>query len=133
MKTRFGKIVVQMALVAYLAASSLGTGLHALVHEHHLHLVHEHHEHSSHVASDAAAGAIGTAIAASEEHADDADDACPVCQFHKLVQLPTAVDRAVQAAAVAEAPTALHEAPQLPHVILPYSPRGPPGLAANFA
>jgi hypothetical protein len=122
MKAGVGKIAVWLALIAYVALSGLGTGLHSLVH----------HEHALHVSLDAGHGATGTALEAGEEHADD-DDACPICHFQRLVQVPPGVDPAPRGVAVAPVPAVRHEAPGLSPVYLPYSPRGPPDRATSHA
>ncbi|HEX4147139.1 MAG TPA: DUF2946 family protein [Pirellulales bacterium] len=124
MKAGVGKIAVWLALIAYVALSGLGTGVHSLVH----------HEHALHVSLDHVSldGATGTVLEAGEEHADD-DDACPICHFQRLVQLSPSVDPAPRGVAVAPAPAIRHEAPQLSPVCLPYSPRGPPDRAACHA
>lgn len=129
MKAGVGKIAVWLALIAYVAISGLGTGLHALAHREHA---------SHHACLDAGPGATGTALEAggvleAAEHAHDGDDACPICHFQRLVQLPVGIQRPEGGVAVVPAPTVQHESPRLSPVCLPYAPRGPPDRAAHHA
>ncbi len=129
MKSALSQTLVRLTLAAYLAASGLGTGLHALFDCEH----HDEHHHGLTAAFVCIATDSAGVLDAASDHIHDAENGCPVCQFHRLVQLHVVANCQFRGVAVIEMPLFVREQPAASGKRSPYSPRGPPEPAVSLA